>query len=304
MVLAAGLGVRLRPLTDIRAKPAIPVAGQPLIRRIVGWLAAAGVTDVVVNLHHRPESLAAVLGEGRDLGVRVRYSWEPVLLGSAGGPRLALPILGAGRFWLVNGDTLAEVDLAALADCHEAARARITLAVVPNREPEKYGGVRVDAHGRVGGFVPRGPAAAGTMHFTGVQLVDASVFRDVPADRPASTIGGVYDALIAVEPDAIAAYVSNGRFWDIGTVADYLATSRAFLAGEASGAWRGRGARVDPTATLRDTILWDNVSIGPSAQLEGCIVTDGAAVPAGAAYRSSVVAAAPEGGIRAIPFAT
>src|SRR5262249_27860607 len=115
LILAAGLGTRLRPLTDARPKPAMPVAGEPLIRRITTWLASGGVSEMVVNLHHRPEPRTAVLGDGCDLGVRVRYSWEqPRVLGSAGGPRLALPLLDVDAFLLVNGDTLTDVDLAAL----------------------------------------------------------------------------------------------------------------------------------------------------------------------------------------------
>ena len=86
LVLTAGLGTRLRPLTDVRAKPAIPVAGVPMIRRIAGWLVSQGVDDLVLNLHHRPETLTAVLGDGRDLGARVRYSWEvPRILGKGVG---------------------------------------------------------------------------------------------------------------------------------------------------------------------------------------------------------------------------
>ena len=111
MILTAGLGTRLRPLTDVRAKPAIPVAGEPMVRRIARWLAAGGVTDIVLNLHHLPETIAAVVGDGSDLSVRVRYSWEqPVLLGAAGGPRHALAIVGADTFLLINGDTLTDLD--------------------------------------------------------------------------------------------------------------------------------------------------------------------------------------------------
>src|SRR5688500_5937251 len=107
LVLTAGLGTRLQPLTLVRAKPAIPVAGEPLVRRLVRWLAAHGVTDVVLNLHHLPATLTAVVGDGSDLGSLVRYSWEqPQVLGSAGGPRQALPILGADAFLIANGDTL------------------------------------------------------------------------------------------------------------------------------------------------------------------------------------------------------
>ena len=93
LVLTAGSGTRLQPLTYARAKPAVPVAGTPLVARILRKLSAAGVRDVVLNLHHRPETMAAAVGEGRDLGVAVRYSWEHPILGSAGGPRRALPLL-------------------------------------------------------------------------------------------------------------------------------------------------------------------------------------------------------------------
>src|SRR5204863_7872116 len=134
------LGTRLQPLTLVRAKPAIPVAGEPLIRRIVAWLAGQGVTELVLNLHHLPETVAAVTGDGSDLGARVRYSWEqPLLLGSAGGPRRALPIIGSQRFFLVNGDTLTDVDLQAMAGGHDASGALVTMALVANRKPHKYG---------------------------------------------------------------------------------------------------------------------------------------------------------------------
>src|SRR5438552_4096816 len=122
LVLAAGLGVRLRPLTYVRAKPAIPVAGQPIVRRIIRWLASHGVSDLVINLHHLPHTLTTVVGDGSDLSVRVRYSWEgPQVLGSAGGPRQALSVLGAEQFFVINGDTLTDVDLARLATAHTAS---------------------------------------------------------------------------------------------------------------------------------------------------------------------------------------
>ncbi len=303
MVLAAGLGTRLRPLTDVRAKPAVPVAGLPLIRRILAWLAARGVTDAVVNLHHRPETITAVLGDGSDLGLTVRYSWEqPLLLGSAGGPRLALPILGVNRFWLVNGDTLADVDLAALAARHEAAGARVTMAVVPNREPEKYGGVRLNGDGHVIGFAPRGRGAAGTAHFIGVQLVDADVFRNLQPGTPAATIGGVYDALLATEPGSLAAYACDTPFHDIGTAADYVATSRDLRALDHDSP-NGRRVRIDPSARVRETILWDDVSIGASAVVESCVVTDGVSVPPHAVYRHSVLVPDSSGLVRASPLA-
>jgi NDP-sugar pyrophosphorylase family protein len=288
LLLAAGLGTRLRPLTQLRAKPAIPVAGEPLARRIVTWLAANGVTDLVVNLHHLPATLTAVLGDGSDLGARIRYSWEqPVVLGSAGGPRQALPLLDRGTFLMINGDTLTDVDLTRLAAAHESSAAAVTLSLVPNREPLRYGGVVVDEEGAVAGFVPRGPAAVGSWHFIGVQIATASVFSGLPGGRPAQSIGGVYDELMKERPGSVRAFRSEAAFWDIGTVADYWRTSKAFAK--------------DPAEVLAP-IVWDNVDIGEGATLEECIVTDNVRIPGGAAFRRSILIANPAGGVTSVPL--
>jgi NDP-sugar pyrophosphorylase family protein len=232
-VLAAGLGTRLRPLTLVCAKPAIPVAGEPIIRRLVGWLAAQDVADIVVNLHHLPDTITGVLGDGSDLGARVRYSWEqPEVLGSAGGPRQALDLVGEETFLIVNGDTLTDLRLGPLIEAHRASGALVTLALAPNREPDVFGGVLLDAEGGVTGFVPRGPAAVGSYHFFSTQVVQAEVFRSLERGRPEKSIGGVYDRLIATRPGSIRGYQSDARYWHVETVDEYERTSAAFAAAE------------------------------------------------------------------------
>ena len=304
LILAAGLGTRARPLTDVRAKPAIPVAGEPMIRRIVAWLVSKGVDDLVLNLHHRPDTLTACLGDGRDLGARVRYSWElPRVLGSAGGPRLARPIVGAATFLIVNGDTLTDVDLASLAAAHGASGASVTLALVPNREFLRYGGVKVDAGGRVSGFVRRGAAAQGSYHYIGVQMVDGRVFDAVEPGAAARSIGGIYDAVMAARPDAVRAVVSDAAFYDVGTPTDYWRTSQAFAAAEgrafSSG---GRGTQIDASARITDSILWDDVEVGAGARLDECIVTDGVTIPDGAAHRRKILVRGDNGQTLASPL--
>jgi NDP-sugar pyrophosphorylase family protein len=286
-VLAAGLGTRLRPLTLVRAKPAIPVAGTPIIRRIIAWLVQNGVTDVVVNLHHLPATLTAVVGDGSDIGAAVRFSWEqPIVLGSAGGVRQALEILGVDRFFIVNGDTLTDVDLAALSRSHEEAQSLVTLALTPNTDSRRYGGVRLNPHNRVVGFVPAGYSAKqGSWHFVGVQIVQARAFAELAGGRPANTIGGLYDTLISNRPGALSGFVSDAAFWDVGTVADYISTCRAFENDRAP----TQSVRVDATARVRDSIFWDNIEIAANASLEDCIVTDDVHVPAGATYRQSIL---------------
>ena len=300
-MLTAGLGTRLRPLTDVRAKPAIPVAGEPLVRRIARWLGSQGITELVLNLHHRPETIAGAVGDGGDLGVRVRYSWEqPRVLGSAGGPRLALPLLGEDEFAIVNGDTLTDLDVSALAAAHASSGALVTLALVPNREFHRYGGVRLDAAGCVVGFPRCGPAAEGSYHFIGVQIAHATAFRRLAAGEPAQSIGGVYDALVMTRQGSVRGYVCDAGFDDIGTVADYWRTSERLMD---RGSPIGRAARIDPSARVTDSIVWDDVTIGRHATVDTCIVTDGVTVPDNALYQRMILRRDPHTGeIRTSPL--
>jgi mannose-1-phosphate guanylyltransferase len=289
LLLTAGLGTRLRPLSAVRAKPALPVAGEPLVRRIARWLSAAGVCDLVLNLHYRPATIAAVMGDGSDVGVRIRYSWEqPDVLGSAGGPRHALPLIETDPFLIVNGDTLTDLDLSELSAAHAVPGRLVTLALVPNQEPLRYGGVTLGAGDEVTGFVPRGSQAAGSFHFVGVQIAAADVFRPLPDNRELATIGGVYDRLIANRPGAIGGAVLNARFWDIGTVADYWRTTWE-LAGGAQDSVIGSSVKVDPTSRVTASIIWDDVEVGAGCRVDQCIVTDAVRLPPGTVCRRSVI---------------
>ena len=303
LLLTAGLATRLRPLTLVRAKAAVPIAGESLVSRIVRWLTVHGVSDLVINLHHLPETLTSVVGDGSGLGARVRYSWEqPMVLGSAGGPRRALTMIGAETFLIVNGDTLTDLDVGALAAVHSQSGALVTLALVANRQPLKYGGVRLDRESRVTGFVPRGASAIGSYHFVGVQVAHADVFRPLPPDRVIHSIGGAYDELLSRRPGSIRGFVSDPAFWDVGTISDYWRTSLAFMDGAGGEEqWRGRHARIDASARIHRSILWDDVEIGAGAVLEDCIVTDGTRVPAGTVYRRRALIKT-DTGLSATPF--
>ena len=294
LLLTAGLGTRLRPLSSVRAKPAVPVAGEPLVRRILRWLAASGVSDVVLNLHHRPETVRAAVGDVSDLGLRVRYSLEDPVLGSAGGPRHALPLIAADRFFIVNGDTLTALDPAVLSEAHRRWGALVTLAVVPNREPDRYGGVLVDDGGAVTGFVGRGSRRR-SWHFVGVQVAERDVFAGLTDGRPAESIAELYPALIRERTGSVRAVAFDAPFLDIGTPADYLATSLAFARAEAPAemlqppALVGAGATIAPSARLIRTILWDDVEVGDEASLTDCIVADGVRVPSGVRWHRQVI---------------
>src|SRR4029077_13256490 len=273
-----------------------------MIRRIATRLVSQGVDDLVVNLHHRPETLTACLGDGADLGARVRYSWEvPRILGSAGGPRLARAIVGAGTFFIINGDTLTDVDLGEVSAAHQASGALVTLALVPNREFLRYGGVRVAGDGAITRFVRRGPAAEGTYHYIGVQLVAARVFDGITAGEPASSIGGVYDALMTAQPGSVRASISDAAFFDVGTPADYWRTSQAFSSGSAGSSFGAR-VEIDASARVTHSILWDDVMVDAGAQLDECIVTDGVHVAEGTSHRREILMRGEDGQTRVSPL--
>jgi mannose-1-phosphate guanylyltransferase len=297
LVLTAGLGTRLRPLTYVRAKAAVPVNGDPLARRVVRWLASQGVRDVVLNLHHQPQTIASVMGDGSDIGVRVRYSWEQPVLGSAGGPRHALGLLtdgGAETFLLVNGDTLTELDVSAVIAAHEASAALVTMTVIPNPKPDKYGGVLVAADGTITGFTRPAPDTA-SYHFIGIQVASARAFARLSDGVPAESVGALYPSLIAEHRGSVRAFVCDAPFHDIGTPADYLETSLS-LAGSEGDRLVSPAASIASSARLVRTAVWDDVTVGADALVTDCVVCDGARIPDGA--RFTRLAIVPAGGRR------
>ena len=180
----------------------------------------------MLNLHYLPETVTARVGDGSDLGVRVRYSFESPVLGSAGGPRKALSLLPDEDFFIINGDTLTNVDLHALAENHLQTGALVTIAVTPNESPGRYGGIIVDSTGRFHSVVPRGSSVR-SYHVVGVQVAHPSAFANLPLDEPAESIGGVYRSLVADNLGAVRAFLCAADFWDVGTPADYFAASRS-----------------------------------------------------------------------------
>jgi NDP-sugar pyrophosphorylase family protein len=276
IVLAAGLGTRLDPLTRLVAKPAIPVGHHTLIERVLAWLQDSGVSEVVMNLHHRPETLSGVLGDGAHLGLRLRYSWEDPILGSAGGPARALSLLAADRVLIVNGDTLCPLDLDAMLAVHVQTGAEATLAVVRNPDPVHYNGLVLDEDDRVRARAIRGTVEAkDSWHFVGVQIVESSVFAPVSAIVPSDTIPGLYLDLAAERPSSIRAWRVETPFVDVGTPRDYLET-----------ALRMR-ASIPPT--LERSVLWPDARVDPDVRLQDCIVAGPVRLPAGFSAAHSVL---------------
>jgi NDP-sugar pyrophosphorylase family protein len=276
LVLTAGLGTRLDPLTRLVAKAAVPLGGSTLIERLLDWLRREGVHDVVLNLHHLPHTITRVVGDGAHLGVRARYSWEPVILGSAGGPRRALPLLDGGTFLIVNGDTLCDFSLASMLEAHQRSGADVTLALVPNPAPDHYNGIVLDDEDRVTGWVPKG-RAEGSWHFIGVQIVETGVFTGLPDGVPAESVAGVYQALLT-QPGRLRGFRPETSFIDVGTPRDYLEAALAF-----------EGRRPQAEGRRERAVVWPGASVDPGAVLEDCVVAGDISVPAGFEAREVVL---------------
>ncbi|MBL8137416.1 MAG: NDP-sugar synthase [Acidobacteria bacterium] len=286
ILLAAGYGTRLAPLSWVRAKAALPVAGEPIIRRQIRWLAAAGVRKVVVNLHHLPASITGLVGHGRDLDVEVRYSWEPVVLGSGGGPRRAFELLGCDRAFIVNGDTLTDLDLAALAAAHARHQPLVTMASTPDARPG-YNALAVNEDGRFAGVTRAGHAPAPAhahhrhVHFIGVQVAERAAFAAASPDAPSETLKALYPALIARDPGSVRVWPSAVAFHDIGTPADYLATVRAVATAERRALDRGDDVMIAGDADVTGTAIWNDVTVGAGAVVRDSVLADGVTVPPG-----------------------
>lgn len=283
LVLAAGLGTRLHPLSAYRAKAALPVAGIPIVARTLQRLRAAGVRRVVINLHHRADSITRVVGDGSTFDLQVRYSWEMKVLGSAGGPARAIPLLDSDRFLIINGDMITDVDLHALTTQHVQTNALVTMAVIDGLPG--YNGVIADQRGIVSGFGKQ----PGAYHYIGVQAVNASVFAGVSVDDVSETVHGIYPPLIANRPEAIRMFYSKASYFDIGSPRDYLETVKTIAQREQRPVDRGVDCEVARDAALTDTVLWDRVRVGAGATLNNCVVADDVVIPPGARYSHSTL---------------
>jgi len=298
MLLAAGLGLRLRPLTLLRAKPALPVLNRPLIHWTLEALAAAGVDEVVINVHHLPRSVTDAVGDGSAFGLRVRWSREREILGTGGGPRRARRMLGEGPVLLVNGDMLMELDLGRLVARHRRSGARATLGLRPNPDPRRYPPVITAPGGRVLAIRGQPPGARGTASmFAGVHVLDAALLERLPPGF-SDTVGDLYPGLIAAG-ERVEGLRLQGLWLDIGTPALYLEAHRKLLrrrraeAGAVAPGARlgdgvrlrrasvGAGAVIGEGARVEDSVLWDGARVGAGARVRGSVVTRGARVAAG-----------------------
>ena len=292
MILAAGYGERLWPLTADRTKPALPVLGKPLVGYVAEYLATFGIRDVVVNLHHRPDSVRAALGEGGQFGVQLRYVHEPVILGTSGALDNARELLEAETFVVVNGKIITDIDLNAALETHRRTNALATLVLRKNLTRERFSVVET-RDGLITGFggmpesTPGTPAEAPLM-FTGIQILEPRIFDYIPRGVFSHSTVDVYPRAIA-EGERIASYISSGSWYELSTLQRYLDISLALLKRQGRRLDQGANCQISDGAAVSDSVLWDDVVVGPGAQVRCSVIGDAVRIPAGESVEDQVV---------------
>lgn len=232
MILAAGLGTRLRPMTNTIPKPLLPVAGTPLVVWNLLLLKRHGFHDVVINLHHLGPMIQQALGDGSRYGMRIIYSPEPVILGTGGGIKQAEPHFSGEPVLVLNGDTLFELDLDALCEFHRRREAAATLVLRQDPEAERWGLVEVGADQRILRITGRGATTSQPTlprMFAGVHILQPRLLREVPKGV-ASTIIDPYVAAIQ-RGEAVLGYDFDGYWSDVGTPERYAQVERDAVSG-------------------------------------------------------------------------
>jgi len=294
LVLAAGLGTRLRPLTDDLPKPLLPVLGQPLLGLTLRRLAAVGCEAAAINLHHGAGQIRRAFG-GEHAGLPLTWSEEPLLLGTLGalGP-LAGFFAAADLALVVNGDSLCRWPLAELLARHLATGALATLLLAARADPADFGGgVAVDRAGKLLWLRSAGaPGDRGTLRrvFAGAHVLSRRLLQRIaadPAPAPADFVRDLYEPLLADQPGCLDSLTTGRRWHDLGTPRRYLAATLDWTG--ARGLWISPAAAVAPTATVRRSSLEAGARVAAEAIVEDSVLLPGASVGAGCEVRDSIL---------------
>jgi NDP-sugar pyrophosphorylase family protein len=293
MILAAGFGTRLWPLTIERTKPAIPFLNRPLIAYTIDYLKQYGITDIIINLHHEPESVQEQIGDGSKYGVKIHYSLEEgEILGTSGALDQVRALLEDETFVLVNGKIITNLDLGAALQTHRHQQAIATLMLKPNPKREKFSQILVDDDGYYQGFGGF-PLTPDTQHptplmFVGIHILEPAIFEYIPRGVFSDSIRDVYPAAMQAG-QKIATHVGTGDWYELSTLARYLEISLEFMRRAGLQFTADEGCEIDATAEVTDSVLWRKVQVEAGAHISQCVLSDGVRIPANAEFMRQVI---------------
>lgn len=226
LILVGGLGKRLRSAYAAGPKALAPVEARPFLDYLLCWLRTQGVKDVILCVGYKRSRIQRHVGSGREWGLRVRYSIETKLLGTAGAVKKAARMLGADRVFVMNGDTFLDVNLSEMRAFHRSQKAWATLAVAKVVDASRFGTLRLDSRGRISAFLEKGPGRADNSPSSpqringGVYLFERKILRQIPSRRPVSLEKELFPELVPGKK--LFGFKTDGFFLDIGVPDDFL----------------------------------------------------------------------------------
>jgi NDP-sugar pyrophosphorylase family protein len=320
MVLAAGVGSRLDPLTRQLAKPLVPVANRPVMEHILLLLKKHGITDVVSNLHHLPSQVPAYFGDGSNLGMNLHYHHEHKLSGDAGGVRACKDFLGDATFVVIMGDLLTDADLSYVLEQHRRKGAIATIALQKVADVSRFGVAALNDDGLIQGFQekPAPQEALSDLASTGIYILEPEIFQHLGEADEIGFGRQIFPSLIAKGLPVLGVQV-YGYWSDIGTIDTYKQASKEALMGLAdlnlagslcARGWFdedadiaidtdvdgllmvGKNSKIDSGVKMSGAVtIGDNCHVQAGAFLEDTIVWSGSTIGAGASLESCVVGA-------------
>ena len=318
MILAAGLGTRLRPLTYVMPKPVAPVLNRPIVAWIAELLAKHGFGDVVTNVSYLPEQIREVLGDGSGFGLQISYSEEPEPLGTAGGVGKVREFLSeTDSFLIISGDALTDIDLGAMRTAHEANVERGAIATLATKRVDdttQFGVAITDDDGRIQGFQekPEPAEALSNLANCGIYMSRKEIFDHFPPpdyrspagddDQPTGFVDWALDVFPSLLDGDIPFYSHEiDAYWnDIGSVGEFVQGNLDALAGEVGiepsvpavshGVYAGSGSDLDGVRVMAPVLIGPDSHVGEGVSLHGPVVVgEGCRVGAGAMLRDCVV---------------
>ena len=288
IVLSAGYGTRLWPLTEDRTKPAIPILGKPLVGYVAEYLAGYGCDEIVVNLHHRPESVRKALGDGSQFNVKLHYVEEPVILGTSGALDNAREFFLDDTFLVVNGKIITDIDLKAALKTHRETGALATLVLLPNTKRELFSKVNTEGELITGfGGMPT-QADQSPLMFTGIQILEPQIFKYIPRGVFSHSTVDVYPQAIA-KGERVVAHVGAGKWRELSTLQRYLDINLELLNEAGHVISVGTACTINDSAEISQAILWDRVDVEAGAKVRRSVLADGVQIKSGEVVENSVV---------------
>jgi len=286
MILAAGFGTRLKPLTNDLPKPLFPVLNRPILEHALNFLSSQGIQEIAINLHHQPEKIIDYFGDGKDFGVNLHFSREEKILGTAGGIKKLESFLKDETFVVINSDVLADVDLKDVLKSHKEKNSKLTLVVRQDADAEKYDSIQRVDEGRIVHFLGhsiKNSEPTAQVMFTGIQIMEPDIFSRIPENEFCGTTEDVFPGMIQ-DDLPVYGFLHKGYWIDMGTRETYIQAQKDALNGKVtlktSSSRNPEGPLLVPPVHIgKDCEISQDAQVGPYAVLgDGCRVRSGAVV--------------------------